>query len=95
VSLVNSLDEPMFEATAFEHNVYLVEAVMRSTSDSTIAAAAYRIDALLDYQDLLVLGYQVSMLRRIEPTQRTVVDTADPSVRWQRRGGRYEVIASQ
>lgn len=102
VSLVVSFDEPMFGARAFEDGVYLVKAVMLSTAGGNIAAAAARIDALLDPQaiesppvsPLTVAGYAITSVRRVERVRSTEVDDIDRTIRWFHRGGRYQVMAS-
>jgi hypothetical protein len=104
VSLVDEHDTPIFEGRASEDALYLVEARALSVINgvalpaSTIKAAAARIDALLDPQPPLpravlnVPGYGLLVMRRVERVRMTEVDAVDSSIRWQRRGGRYQVL---
>ena len=94
VSLADQHDEPMFRARAFEDGLYLVKAVMLSTSGGDIKSAAARIDALLDQQTMTVSGYSVTTMRRDSRVRITEVDDEDKSIRWFHRGGRYQVVAS-
>lgn len=94
VSLVSEHDEPMFGARAFEDALYLVKAVELSTvAVKNIKAAAARIDALLENGTLTITGYGLLTMRRDERVRLTEVDSVDPSIRWQHRGGRYQVVA--
>lgn len=94
VSFVEQHDEPMFSGRAFEDALYLVKAVMISTANGDIKAAAARIDTLLDQQPLTVSGYGVSLMRRVARVRMTEVDDQDQSIRWFHRGGHYAVVAS-
>lgn len=97
VSLVDPHDDLMFGGRAFETNVYMVKAVMRSDSGGNIKAAAARIDALLDGGTLTIPGYTLMLMQRWPDSPRvreTETDDADKSIRWQHRGGFYEVVAS-
>lgn len=103
VSMVNPSDVPMFGGRAFEANVYMVKAVMLSSSGGDIKSAAARIDALFDPQPpappatLTIAGYTLACLRRNPDLARirTVEeDPEDPSIRWQHRGGYYDVWAT-
>lgn len=94
VSLVDEHDDPMFSGRAFEDGLYLVKAVMLSTASGDIRAAAARIDVLLEQQSLTVSGYNTSTMRRESRLRFTEVDEVDTSIRWQHRGGRYEVVVS-
>ncbi len=95
VSLIVSLDAPMFSGRAYEDGLYLVKAVMLSSAHGDIKAAAARINALLDQQPLdLIDGRHVSVMRRVDRVRETEVDNADQSIRWFHRGGRYQVVAS-
>ena len=94
VSLVVAFDEPMFGGRAYEEATYLVKAVALSTSGGDVRAAAARIDALLDGGTLAAAGYTLMHMRRSERIRSTEVDEVDRSVRWQHRGGRYEVFVS-
>lgn len=99
VSLVTEHDEPIFGGRAHEDALYLVKAVELSTVGvKNIKAATARIDALLDPQPplppatLAIAGYGLMVMRRVERVRMTEVDGVDPSIRWQHRGGRYQVM---
>jgi hypothetical protein len=94
VSLVTEEDVRSFGARSFEDALYLVEARMLSTAGGNIAAAAARIDVLLDHSTLSVAGYSLMALFREERTRMTEVDEVDSSIRWYRRGGQYRVVMS-
>jgi len=94
VSLVFAQDEGVFGGRAFEDHLYLVEARMLSTSGGDSKAAAARIDALLEGGVLTIDGYDLMTMHRDEFARGTEVDAIDPSLRWTRRGGRYQVQAS-
>jgi hypothetical protein len=95
VSLVIGTDEPMFGGTAFEDALYLVVARELSTvAVKTIKAAAARIHALLHMGTLAPIGYGFMVMRRVERVRATEVDSVDSSIRWQHRGGRYQVMVA-
>jgi hypothetical protein len=94
ISLVDEHDEPMFGGRAFEDGLYQVEARMLSTSGGNVKAAAARIDTLLDGGTLTASGYSLMTMRRVERVRVTEVDDADKSIRWQRRGGRYQIMVT-
>jgi hypothetical protein len=96
VSLVDAHDTPMFEGRASENAVYLVKAVelKPATGSGNIKAAAARIDALLELGTLTIAGYGFQVMRRVGRIRMTEVDDVDPSIRWQHRGGRYQVVAA-
>lgn len=96
VSLVDEHDEPMFGGRAFEDAVYQVKFVELSVNGSAPHAkpAAARIDALLEQGTLTIAGYGLMVLRRVERLRMTEVDDTDSSIRWQHRGGRYQVMAA-
>jgi hypothetical protein len=95
VSLVDAHDEPIFGARAFEDALYLVKAVELSTvTPKNIKAAAARIDVLLEQGTLTIAGYGLLTMRRDSRVRLTEVDGVDPSIRWQHRGGRYQVVTS-
>jgi hypothetical protein len=93
VSLIAEFDEPMFNARAFEDATYLVKAVAKSSSGADVKTAAARIDTLLEQGTMTITGYGLMAMRRIERVRYTEVDDQDPSIRWQHRGGRYQVVA--
>jgi hypothetical protein len=79
---------------AQEDLLYLVKAVVKTSSGANIKAAAARIDALLDDQALTATGYSAVWASREEPIRTTEVDEVDATIRWQHRGGRYRVLAT-
>lgn len=94
VSLSTHEDEYVFEGSAFERSQYIVKAVERSLSGTTVKTAAARIHALLQDQPLTITGYTHSLTRRAERIRYTEVDELDADIRWQHRGGRYDVMVS-
>jgi hypothetical protein len=94
VSLIDESDAPMFGARAYEDALYLVEARMLSTAGGNIAAAAARIDVLLENASLTIDNYRLMTLHREERVRMTEVDALDASLRWLRRGGQYRLVAS-
>lgn len=93
-SLVDEVDHPIFQMRGFEEHTYLVKAVEMSTSGTNVKAAAARIDALLEQGVLVVSGYNVIAMQRIGRVRATEVDELDAAIRWQHRGGRYEIVAT-
>jgi len=92
VSLVDGHDEHQLPGVrAFEQATYLVKAVALSTSGGNVKSAAARVDALLDGGALTVSDYLLMNMRRESRVRITEVDGADASIRWQHRGGRYEI----
>ncbi len=101
VSLVDEVDEAVFQQRGYEDALYAVEARMLSTAGGDIQSAAARIDALLEDQPLLVgspladvPGFTWMTMHREGRIRRTEVDDLNPALRWQRRGGRYRVQMS-
>jgi hypothetical protein len=94
VSVVEAHDEAQFGSRAFEDITYLVKAVGLSTAVPDMRAAAARIDALLEQGTLAPTGYTLMTMRRVERVRFTEVDDLDRSLRWQHRGGRYQVVVS-
>ena len=94
VSLVSAEDVQQFGGRDHEDALYLVEARALSTASANVAAAAARIDALLDNGTLTITGYNLMLLQREERIRMTEVDDVDPSIRWYRRGGHYRVMAA-
>lgn len=103
VSLVESVDPPMFGARAWESALYLVKAVEFSSptvKHANARAAAERIDALLDPQppappvDLTIPGYGLMIChregRRVRDTEQ---DAQDATIHWAHRGAHYRVWA--
>jgi hypothetical protein len=94
VSQVDHSDEPMLQGTAYERFLYLVKAVELSTSGANISAASARIQTLLHDATFAVTGYGLMVSRRVERVRYTEVDEVDRDIRWQHRGGQYEVMVS-
>ncbi len=94
VSQVIHLDDYVFEGRAMESVTYLVKAVFRDAVAADIIAAAARIDALLQGVALTITGYSHCLTSRSERVRYTEVDDVDANIRWQHRGGRYEVVVS-
>lgn len=95
VSLVNADDVPGFGGRAIEDVLYLVKAVELTTVPTPhIKAAAKRIDALLDGATLTITGYGCMVVRRDSRVRYLEVDERDSTIRWQHRGGRYQVMAA-
>lgn len=92
VSLVDEQDEGLFNGRATETALYLVKAVALSTTGADVAGAAARIDALLELTTFPITGYGLMVSRRAARIRTTEVDQDDASIRWQHRGGRYEVM---
>ena len=94
LSLLDAHDEPMFGKTAYEDALYLVKYVALSTTGANLKAGAARIDALLDYGTLTIVGYSLLVMRREARIRISEVDQIDRSIRWQHRGGHYRIQAS-
>lgn len=94
VSQVIHEDEYVFEGRAFERFTYLVKAVSLDTSGTDVKTAAARIDTLLQGVALTITGYSHCLTRRTERLRMTEVDDVNHDIRWQHRGGRYEVVVS-
>jgi len=94
VSLATHEDDYMLGEAAYEKSVYLVKAVERNISGTTVKAAAARIHALLQDVRLTIAGYVHMLTQREERIRYTEVDPDEPDTRWQHRGGRYAVFVS-
>lgn len=100
VSLLEEHDEGVFGGRAFEDALYLVKAVALGSSGANVAAAAARIDVLLEDQKIgtgsppSVSGYTWMDTFREARVRLTEVDEIDPSIRWQHRGGHYRIRMS-
>jgi len=89
VALIQPRDEWVFGGRAIEDNVYQVNAVMLSSANGNIKAAAARIEALLDQQTLTVSGYTCMAMFRDEELPRirqTERDAENPDLLWFHRG---------
>jgi len=94
VSQVDHEDDYVFEGSAFERFIYLVKAVDLSADGSNIKTAAARIHTLLQDVSLSISGYSHQLTRRSGRIRMTEVDDVDGNIRWQHRGGRYDVVVS-
>lgn len=94
VSLIVGFDEQMFGGRAYEDVLYLVKAVILSTTGGNIAVAAARINEILHYKNLVVPNAVSSLMRRTERVRETEVDPDNPAIRWFHRGGRYQIVTS-
>ena len=94
VSHVAHEDEDAFGSTVFERCVYLVKAVALSTTGADVAGASFRIHELLQRVPLAITGYAWMATLRRERIRYTEVDSVDSDIRWQHRGGHYEVFVS-
>lgn len=74
-----------------EDIIYEVKATIFGSSGTVAGQAAARIDALLEDQPLTIPGYGCMAIYRIERIRAVEVDDADPTIRWQYRGGQYRV----
>ena len=87
-------DTASFSSDAYERFTYLVKAVELATSGANIGAAAVRIQTLLHNVTFAVTGYGLMSSYRVERVRYTEVDAENADLRWQHRGGRYEVWVS-
>jgi hypothetical protein len=98
VSLTDDATREQFGGAASERSVYLVKAVALDTSGSNVSAAAARIHALLQWDTgpapLVIAGFDLMALRRVERVRYTEVDPTNADQRWQHQGGLYEVIVA-
>jgi hypothetical protein len=95
VSLVDELDDDVFEGRVVEDVLYLIKAVELSTVPTkNIKPAAARIDALLHRALFLAPGYREATAQRERRLRWTEVDEIDKSIRWAHRGGHYRVMAT-
>jgi hypothetical protein len=95
VSIITADDTPAFGGRAFETVTYLVKAVERTDGSQLNArAAARRIDALLEHQRLTIDGYGCLEVRRVHRIRYPETDERDTSIRWEHRGGEYELMAA-
>lgn len=94
VSFVEEEDRAMLAGRAFEDGLYLVKAVMLSSANGDIRAAAARIDTLLEDATITATGFTAMASFREARIRYTEVDDVDPSIRWFHRGGHYRVAMS-
>jgi hypothetical protein len=77
----------------WERFTYLVKGVTQGTSGTEVKKASAQIHALLQGAVLVIPGYSTIDIARVERVRYTEVDeTSD--VRWQHRGGHYEVLVA-
>ena len=96
VSQILATDQAvMNQGRVIEDALFLVEArVLKGAGPTTAcAAAAARIEALLEDGTMDVPGYRVTQMFREEFVRGTEVDERDRTIVWKRRGGRYRVTA--
>jgi hypothetical protein len=79
----------------YERFVYLVKAVVLTTTGVNADGAALRIHELLQDQSLApIAGYDHMSTLRIERVRYPDVDSIDDDLRWQHAGGQYEIFVS-
>ena len=96
VQLMDHVDPPGLDATTLlERGLYMVKAIILTSSSTPARQAADRIHDLLDQAtlDLASAGYVPMVCRRIERYRTIEVDPVDKSARWQHQGGTYEVVS--
>jgi hypothetical protein len=96
VSQILATDQAvMNQGRVIEDALFLIEArVLKGSGPTTAcAAAAARIEALLEDGTMDVPGYRVTQMFREEFVRGTEVDERDRTIVWKRRGGRYRVTA--
>ena len=94
VSLIDHEDDYVFQGESMETAEYLIKAVDRAKVGTAVKTAAARIHTLLQGTPLTLPGYSHQMTRRTERVRYTEVDDVDKDIRWQHRGGQYQVVAS-
>lgn len=83
------------DADLYERTIYQVKAVIEATGGTVARDAAARIHTLLHRAalDLTDAGYTAMVCQRTRRLRYTEQDPVEPAVRWQHRGGHYEVMA--
>jgi hypothetical protein len=81
------------QTDAYEQFTYLVKAVTSNTSGADVKAAADRIHTLLHHGTLTITGYTLMAMFRSARIRYTELDD-ESDLRWQHRGGLYEVHVS-
>ncbi len=92
ISMVTEEDAYVFDGPLWENFTYLVKAVAQSTTGADVKTAAARINTLLNGGTLAPTGYGLMRMQREERIRYTEVDDQDNDIRWQHRGGRYNVL---
>lgn len=94
VSVTTNDDEYIFQGRqGFEEFLYLIKAVILSTSPSDALQAADRIQALLQNARFPITGYQVVNCQRAGYVRYTEPDV-NPDALWQHIGGNYAVVVA-
>ncbi len=92
LELLTHTDTYGFNFEAWELFGYQVKAVSLNSTGSDVNAAAARIRELLtDAVDMPIPGYRVMQSKRTTAIRYLDVDAENPSIRWQHRGGLYDV----
>jgi hypothetical protein len=96
VSLVSSMDMPIFGGPAYKDTVYLVEARALTTAASStdVENAFARITTLLTDAPLTITDYGAMLTQFEEELETVEVDDIDPSIRWNRCGGHLHVMVA-
>jgi hypothetical protein len=94
LSLVSSMDTPIFGGPAYKESVYLVEARALMTSGADVEAAFARITTLLTDAQLTITDYGAMLVQFEEELESVEVDDIDPSIRWNRCGGHLHVMVA-
>jgi hypothetical protein len=106
LSVFDTIDDRRFEGRSHETVIYMIKAVILTTTPNATATArqaAARIDALLDPQPpdppatIVAPGYSIMASYRepaIPRVRHTEVDDVDPTIRFLHRGGHYRVVMS-
>jgi hypothetical protein len=94
LSLVSSMDTPIFHGPAYKESVYLVEARALMTSGADVEQAFARITTLLTDAQLTIPDYGAMLVQFEEELETVEVDDIDPSIRWNRCGGHLHVMVA-
>jgi hypothetical protein len=94
LSLVSSMDTPIFGGPAYKESVYLVEARALMTSGADVESAFARITTLLTDAVLTIPDYGAMLVQFEEELEMVEVDQIDPSIRWNRCGGHLHVMVA-
>jgi Protein of unknown function (DUF3168) len=83
-----------FGGSAYERITYLIKAVEDQSAGANVKAAAARIHVLLQDVTFTIPGYTLMKCQRAERIRVTEADEQNSELRWQQRGGFYEVWVS-
>jgi hypothetical protein len=83
-----------FGGEAFERISYLIKAVEDQSAGANVKAAAQRIHVLLQDATFTIPGYTLMKCQRSERIRVTEADEQNTEIRWQQRGGYYEIWCS-